>query len=139
MKRLEDIPKKNIFDTPEGYFDELPGIIQSRIAEQKPATYDIPSFGLVLRYALPVVAIVLAVFLIFRQGTPVSNPDELLASVSAEELTYYLVESDFSTDELLDMVDLTNEDINALNNEILSPEIDNELLEEFAGDLLLEI
>lgn len=139
MKRLEDIPKKNIFETPEGYFDELPGIIQSRIAEKSKSTSPFPSFGLVLRYAVPVLAIAIALFLIFRPSAPLGNPDELLASVSTEELTYYLVESDFTTDELLDMVDLSDEDINALNDEILYPEFDNELLQEYADDLLLEI
>jgi hypothetical protein len=139
MKRLEDIPKKNIFETPEGYFDELPGIIQSRIVEKSRTTSPFPSFGLALRYAVPVLAIAIALFFVFRSNAPLGNPDELLASVSTEELTYYLVESDFTTDELLDLVDLSDEDINALNDEILYPELDSELLEEYADDLLLEI
>lgn len=139
MKRLEDIPKKNIFEAPEGYFDELPGIIQSRVADKRGASSPILSFGLVLRYAIPVVAIAFALFFVFRQNDPLGNPDELLASVSTEELTYYLVESDFTTDELLDLVDLSDEEINALNDELLPPDFDDQLLEEFADDLLLEI
>lgn len=139
MKRLEDIPKKNIFETPEGYFDELPGIIQSRIAEKSKATSFFPSYGLALRYAVPVLAVAIALFFIFSPSDPLRNPDELLASVSSEELTYYLVESDFTTDELLDLVDLSDEDINALNGEILPSDFDNELLQEYADDLLLEI
>jgi hypothetical protein len=139
MKRLEDIPKKNIFETPEGYFDELPGIIQSRIAEKSKSTSPFPSFGLALRYAVPILAIAIALFFVFRPSAPVGNPDELLASVSTEELTYFLVESDFTTDELLDLVELSDEDINALNDEILYPDFDNELLQEYADDLLLEI
>ena len=139
MKRLEDIPKKNIFETPEGYFDELPCIIQSRIAEKSKATSFFPSYGLALRYAVPVLAVAIALFFIFSPSDPLRNPDELLASVSSEELTYYLVESDFTTDELLDLVDLSDEDINALNGEILPSDFDNELLQEYADDLLLEI
>lgn len=139
MKRLEDIPKKNIFETPEGYFDELPGIIQSRIAVKSRTTSPFPSFGLALRYAVPLLVIAIALFFVFRSNAPLGNPDELLASVSTEELAYYLVESDFTTDELLDLVELSDEEINALNDEILYPEMDNELLEEYADDLLLEI
>ncbi len=139
MKRLEDIPKKNIFETPEGYFEQLPGIIQSRIAEKSSATSSVPSFGLVLRYAMPVFAIAIALFFVFRQNDSLGTPDELLASVSAEELTYYLVESDFTTDELLDLVDLSDEEISALNDEILYPEFDDELLKEYADDLQLEL
>ena len=34
MKKLEDIPKKQNFEVPEGYFEKLPGIIQSRVTQQ---------------------------------------------------------------------------------------------------------
>ena len=139
MKRLEDIPKKSIFETPEGYFDQLPNIIQSRIAEKETVTSSLFSFKLVVRYAFPILAIGIALFFIFRQNVPLGNPDELLASVSSEELSYYLVESDFTTDELLDLVDLTDIEINALNDEILSPDFDSDLLEEYADDLQLEL
>lgn len=138
MKRLEDIPKKNIFETPEGYFDELPNIIQTRVAEKSTAS-PIPSFGLVLRYAIPVVVVAFTLFFVFRQNDTIGSPNEMLATVSSEELTYYLIESDFTTDELLDLVDLSDSDIDALNGEILSPDFDNELLEEYADDMLLEI
>ena len=139
MKRLEDIPKKNIFETPEGYFDELPNIIQARVAEKNKASSPIPSFGLVLRYAIPVVVVAFTLFFIFRQDDVLRSPDQMLATISSEELTYYLVESDFTTDELLDLVDLSDSDIDALNGEILSPDFDDELLKEYADDLLLEI
>ena len=37
--KLEDLPQKEIFDVPEGYFEKLPGTIQARIAErQQPAS-----------------------------------------------------------------------------------------------------
>jgi hypothetical protein len=136
--KLEDIPKKNVFKEPEGYFDELPGIIQSRIAKEEKKPFDIPSFGLVLRYALPVLAVGFALFLIFRQSDPMSaNPEELLASVDAEALSSYLIESDLTTEELLDYADLDNEDIEALNDQLLYPEMDIDLLEEFSTDIEL--
>ena len=34
MKKLEEIPKKEVFKVPEGYFENLPGIIQARVAQQ---------------------------------------------------------------------------------------------------------
>ncbi|MBZ0245097.1 MAG: hypothetical protein K8H85_04035 [Cyclobacteriaceae bacterium] len=136
--KLEDIPKKNVFKEPEGYFDELPGIIQSRITERERKPSWIPSYGLVLRYALPVLAVGFALFLIFRQSTPMSaNPEELLASVDAEALSDYLIESDMTTEELLDFANLDEEDINALNDQLLYPEIDIDLLEDYSTEIEL--
>ena len=139
MKRLEDIPKKNIFDAPEGYFDKLPGIIQARVAAESTSSAPLVSFGLVLRYALPVLAIGLAIFMIFRENDPSGSPEELLASVSTEQLSGYLLESDFSTEELLDNLDLNEVDVNASNEEIIDLEFDSDVLEEFAEELQLEL
>lgn len=138
MKKLEDIPKKNIFETPDGYFDKLPGIIQTRVAE-KQTTPPVSSFGFAVRFVLPVMAIGLALFLIFRNTEPAGNPEDLLATVSSEQLSYYLMESEFSTEELLDNVYLDEVDINALSDEILYEEYDSELLEDFANELQLEL
>ncbi len=140
MKKLDDIPKKNVFSTPDGYFDNLPGIIQARIAKKEKVHSPVGTFSMALRYAIPVLAIGIVLFFVFRQTDEMtSNPERLLAEVSAEELTNYLVDSDFSTEELLDMVDLDVVDINALNEEILTPGIDDEMLQEYADDLILEL
>jgi len=136
MNKLDDIPKKNVFNTPDRYFDKLPGVIQARIAEKERANSPFGSFALVLKYAVPVLAIGIVLFFVFRQTDAVTNPEALLADVSTEELTNYLVDSDFSTDELLDIVDLGDVDIEALNNEILSDEFNNDVLEEYADELL---
>ena len=56
MKKLDEIPKKSIFEAPEGYFDRLPGIIQARVsplavgAKQGPQW--MPYFFFGLKYAL---------------------------------------------------------------------------------------
>jgi len=138
MKKLEDIPKNNIFEVPEGYFDKLPGIIQSRVAAKETAP-GIGIYGLVLKVALPMMAIGLAVFLIFRENDPHGTPEDLLASVSTEQLSDYLIDTDLSTDELLDNLDLSELDINALNEEVLYEEFDNDLLEEYVDGLELEL
>lgn len=138
MKKLEDIPKNNIFEAPEGYFDKLPGVIQSRIAAEN-QTRGIGIYGLALKVALPVLAIGLAVFLIFRENDPQGTPEDLLASVSTEQLSDYLITTDMSTDELLDNLDINELDINSLNEEILYEDFDNDLLEEYADGLELEL
>ncbi|HCM77848.1 MAG TPA: hypothetical protein DIS90_15800 [Cytophagales bacterium] len=133
--KLEDIPKKNVFNTPEGYFDKLPGVIQSRIVEKQAQPATAGSFVWVLRYALPVLAVGFALFLIFRQSDPTSTPEDLLATVSTEDLTFYLVESDLTTEDLLDMANLQEDEIDALNNHILYPELDSDLLEDYVLEI----
>jgi len=121
MKKLEDIPKNNIFEVPEGYFDRLPGVIQSRIALNKPADESRPFFVMALRYAIPVVVLAVAGIFIFQnyQKGP-SDSESLLASVSNEELVSYLMDGDdASTDELLEGIDVNNIDINSLQEEPL--------------------
>lgn len=135
--KLEDIPKKQIYEVPDGYFDKLPGIIQSRVAEQKARPV---YMRFALRYAMPLVVLSIALFFIFRASTPARSPEELLAAVSSEELTYYLVESDFSTEELLDNIDVNEVNVNELNEEILPySDLDIDVLEEFANELPIEL
>jgi hypothetical protein len=121
MKKLEDIPKNNIFEVPEGYFEKLPGIIQSRIALDKPVEESRPFFVLALRYAIPVVVLAVAGIFIFQNYQ--SRQDDsasLLASVSNEELVSYLIEGDdVSTEELLEDININDIDINNLREEPL--------------------
>ena len=135
MKKLEDIPKKNIYTTPEGYFDHLPGVIQSRIAAQKPAVVRQPYLHLAWRYALPVLLLAVALVYVFRDNDLKGNPDELLASVSATELTSYLMENEFSTEELIENIAWSDLDVDLSDADIAFPELDDSVLEEFSDEL----
>jgi hypothetical protein len=115
MKKLEDIPKKDIFEAPEGYFDKLPGIIQARVA--KPASDGpwVSSFRMTLRYALPVLVIGIAFWFYLRMPDATSAED-LLASVDTSNLVAYLEESEITADVLLENIELSNEDAEAIEN-----------------------
>lgn len=115
MKKLDQIEKKNIFETPGGYFDHLPGIIQARLEAEKPRPIYMPYYRFALRFALPVAAVVLAVFLIFQQGNTERSAEQLLAAVSSEELAIYLAEADVSTELLLEEIDFNEADLEGLN------------------------
>jgi hypothetical protein len=111
MKKLEDIPKKKVFDVPEGYFDSLPGIIQARVSKPERETATRPVFAYALRYALPVVLVAsIGIFWLTRQPT-VTSPEAILASIETEDLVAYLETTDFTTDELLDEVSLDANDV----------------------------
>lgn len=122
MKKLEDIPKKNVFEAPEGYFDRLPGIIQARLA---PADADVKlESGWVfylrysLKYALPVLAIAVGSFL-YLSKAETQSAEDLLASIDSVYLVAYLEDSDVSTDDLMESVSLDNNEANVIQQSTL--------------------
>lgn len=111
MKKLEDIPKKDLFKAPDGYFDKLPGIIQARLAKPEPKSMWVP----VLKFALPVLALVTVGIFWFSNPTVQSLENEL-AGINTEQLIAYLdnteivwedteEESEWSEDDLLELED----------------------------------
>ena len=137
MKNLENIPKKNVFEVPEGYFDSLPGIIQARITQEKPFSI---RYRVVysLKYALPVLAIVLIAFFFWSKPAGQSTED-LLASVDSSSLVAYLEDSDISSDDLLESIPLQTEEVDAIQensmDEIQANDLDLKTLrDEFGVD-----
>ncbi len=118
MKKLEDIPKKQVFDVPEGYFEKLPGIIQSRVATGSKETYTRPVFSYALRYALPVVVVFALVTFWFNRDVEVTSAESILASIETEDLVAYLDNADLSTDELLHHVILDSNDVDRIEEEV---------------------
>jgi hypothetical protein len=135
MKKLENIPKKDFFSPPDGYFDSLPGRVQVRL-EKSTIHRSRPAFRYALQYALPMVALV--AFGIFwynqKQGEPTA--ETLLASVESEALVNYLAEVELSSyDELAEEVALDELDANALEQAVY----DQQWEEENIDDLINEI
>jgi hypothetical protein len=109
MKKLEDIPKKDLFKAPDSYFDKLPGIVQARVAKPEPKSVWMP----VMKFALPVVAVVTVGIFWFSNPT-VKSVEAELASINTEHLIAYLdnnevvwedaeVEREWSEDDLLEL------------------------------------
>ncbi len=132
MKKLEDIPKKTLFEVPDGYFDRLPGVIQARVTEKQP---ELAWGSFALKFALPAVALV-AVAVFFWNGPAALSSEELLAGIDSEQLVAYLGESELNSDDLLEFVPLDQEEASALEdnalNEIELTDLDlDELEQEF--------
>ncbi len=106
MKKLEDIPKKTIFEVPEGYFDKLPGVIQSRIAEKSPSRERVSYFVLSLRYALPAIVLVAASIFVYRNyyNPQLTDAESMLASINSQDLVDYLDDGEVSIDDILEDV-----------------------------------
>ena len=125
MKKLEDIPKKNIFEVPDGYFDKLPTKIQARTADESAPSWTW-SWGLSLKLALPVVVITLAGIFWLRPGPPAIDVRAELATIAPADLQQYLdqneavYDTDITTEELLENPDWSNDDVDQLENSVYS-------------------
>jgi len=138
--KLEDIKKKNIHKVPDEYFDKLPQIIQSKAINSKNSAVSL--YGS-LKYALPAV-IILAItvyFTLFNRTETTVSPEEMLAEVSTKELILYLEDSEISTEEIIESIDMESIELDfeedaELLNDINEDELDL-LLEEYGDEDIL--
>ena len=114
MKKLDEIPKKNIFEVPDGYFDQLALKIQARTETISPAKKTISSWSFVLRYALPVVLLVIGGIIVLKPKA-VQDTEQILASIPTEHLIEYLHESEIAEAELLEAINFDDTDVDSLN------------------------
>ena len=114
MAGLEDIPKKEFFSTPPDYFDKLPSEIQARILARSGNAWRRPVIKYSLQYALPLLLI--AAVLFFRAEDP--NAEAILATVESADLVDYLHDSGMTTDDLMEAVDFSIDDLEEIENEI---------------------
>jgi len=136
MRKLEDIPKKQIFQAPEGYFDQLPTKIQKRIAEDGRHSASRSALSASLKYALPVVALLVAGVLYFR---PDPSIEMQLNDIDSEQIALYLQNTEHADlEDLPDPDGLTTNELNQLENEVYSnmEYSDNELIDELDLDNL---
>ena len=136
MKKLEDIPKKEVFNVPDGYFDKLPGIIQARVAT--PQNEGRPVWGFALRYALPTVVLLAVGIFWFNQSPKVADAEQLLSSIQTEDLVAYLNESDMTTEELLADAELSDEDASEIEGNVYDLNLKNESLEDIVSEMELD-
>jgi len=121
MKKLEDIPKADIFKTPEGYFDKLPGVIQSRVTKENAQAVR-PFSYYALRYALPAVILLAAVVFWPTPSNHDNTAESILASIDTGDLVAYLNDDEFTLDELLEQVPLDDEDASKIQQSVYSLE-----------------
>lgn len=134
MKKLEDIPKKDVFKVPEGYFENLPSIIQARVTGQKKERAFLPSFSYALRYALPVVILGAIGYFWFNPAQP-KTAESILATIETEDLVAYLTETEMTTDELLESVQLDANDVDQIEDEIYGEQLTDEDLDEILDEI----
>lgn len=134
MKKLEDIPKKQAFTTPDGYFDKLPGRIQARIDAGQKSQWSW-SWSVSVRYALSAAVVVVALVIWLRPAAP--GIEEQLSLIDADQIALYLDDADVTSEEMADEVDWSREDLDALEQEVYF-NMDNSGLDEIIDDIDLE-
>ncbi len=138
--KLENISKKEAFSVPDGYFDKLPTIIQTRAIESTKKRITFSNVG-VLRWAIP--ALLLLIIAGYWGYKYQNNPNQLeakieliLADISTEEMVDFLDQTDLSSDDLLEMVSFEGEKIDDFSYELEN--ITDEELELLMNDFGIE-
>jgi hypothetical protein len=129
MKRLEDIPKKQSFKVPDGYFDDLPMRIQARIQEtEKERSWSwMPAPSFALKFALPVILIGIISVVFWNKLSTNEDAFAKLDSVPTEQLLAYLESDEITTEEIIENGTFTSSTINTLyeqNEELPTEELD---------------
>lgn len=108
---LNKIPKKDLYQAPEGYFDALPDKILQRIDEEengKERKSDIQVNWKMIGYAAAASIVLLISVLIGFQDPKDDNlsADDLLAEVPTADLVLYLQYSEIDTYEIIEATDI---------------------------------
>lgn len=143
--KLTDIKKKNIYTTPDKYFDQLPTRIQNRVNIKNQVTGSFFNWNMVLKVASPAIAVILIVFYIsIDRNKNGQSAEDLLAQIATDDLIAYLVTTDISTEEIIEELDLASLDLDFGEDGFIMQDMDmkNEDIEmlfeeyELDGDLL---
>lgn len=101
--KVEDLERKDIFTTPDGYFDKLPNRIQERINiptrnDERPVYKLVPKK--VFYIAASVAVFLIATILVLREPEETASAQNILAEISTEAMIEYLEMSDVNVAEI---------------------------------------
>lgn len=138
--KLEDLPKKNIYQVPDTYFDKLPSIVMAQV-QQKDTRRGISWLGLwqtlYLRSALAGFALILAVVFVFtlnNNNNQYLESASLMAQISDREAYDYLANSERLESQDLSLLSQSGTDISHEFIQVSQEDIWQELDEEDLAD-----
>lgn len=124
MRKLDDIPKKQIFHVPEGYFEDLPLRIQTRVAQTKATTHSMRTLRRGWRLAFAAIIVIGTVVFFLRRPSP-KDAESILATVETQDLIEYLQEVDLTTDDLVESLEFNAADVEAIENQVYDLPLQN--------------
>jgi hypothetical protein len=132
--KLEDIPKKPVFNVPDGYFEQLPSKIEARISVgRKPERSFV--FKYRLQYVIPILFVCAIVAGWFLKPVEPNDAESILAGVETEYLVAYLNDSELTTEDVLDEVDFSSNDIQDIEMEVYQLRLEDEVFDNLLDDL----
>lgn len=90
--KLTDIPKKEVLNVPDGYFENLAAKIERKIDSRDEKVIEMPAVPW-MRYGLAAaasLALFVVAFFLLRNDRSVNSAEELLAEISAGDCLAYL-------------------------------------------------
>lgn len=131
--RLDDIEKKQPFEAPEGYFDNLSDRIMDRIAKEEQTKHVFMQPWMKYAVAASVALLALVLWVVNAPADEVSA-ETLLAEVSEEAILDYLADSGVTTDDILEVTSFDEIDVEIIQEETL-PEFDPNTLDAIIEDM----
>ena len=134
---LEQIKKEHIFETPERYFEKLPGVIEAR-TRRPVSILSWPVFVGSLKYALPVVLIIVGV-VIWNQSEEAIQYDaeKLIAEMSTDDLLNYVEYNNLVSHDIAQIIELSAEEIDEIVKDqiqLFDESTDEDMLLEYLDD-----
>ena len=122
---LNQLPKKDSFQIPENYFDELPGLIQDRVRVKTQTRWNY-----VLKYALPFVLLIVSI------GYFTQNKTDENVQISKKEAADYIDnQMDIDFDETLLAEEIS---VQTVEQHTETSAVEDYLLDEADEELLIE-
>jgi hypothetical protein len=122
---LNQLPKKDSFQVPENYFDELPGLIQDRVQVKTKSQWTY-----VLKYALPVLLVIVSVAYFSQKNT-----DKSIQISKQEAVDYIDNQMDIDFDETLLAEEIS---VQTVEQHTETSSLEEYLLDEADEELLME-
>jgi hypothetical protein len=117
MKKLEDLPKNVGYKVPDGYFDQLPLRIQNRLSSPVQKDWK-PLQGWATRLAIPLIILVAAGSLWYQQAN--NSIVDQLEKIDSEQLSFFIEDPDLTSEELVENVNWTTGDLDALEQYVFN-------------------
>ena len=128
---LKDLNNRNVFKTPENYFEELPSRVQDRIVSERKTSVLTP---VIWKLAIPAVMVILAFFLWPSQEItePTFDSTEILAYLEESNIFASEIIEEFEVDSemLADLItDEVSFDETSIENELEWSELETLIIE----------
>lgn len=135
MKKLDEIPKKDLFNAPDGYFEQLPAQISARL-EQKSGLFERPVFRYSWLVALPVLVLAVAGIWWLSNSEDTSKAEVLLSQIESTDLMDYLADADaLSYEDFIEEMNPNSIEADSLEQSVFELSIPDSDLDELLNDI----